>query len=47
MKYLKKYTGYKSINENNQNQIEYFCRKNGIHNYTINDDGSVELPLRD
>lgn len=43
MKYLKKYTGFNSINENNQNRIEYFCRKNGIHQYTINSDGSVDV----
>ena len=37
MKYLK------SFNESKQESIDFICRKYNIKNYTINEDGSIDL----
>ena len=38
MKYLKKFRIFESKEE-----IEFLCQKYGIQNYTINDDGTVDV----
>jgi len=40
MKYLKKYKIFEALNESNIHDV---CREYGITNYTINDDGSIDV----
>ena len=43
MKYLKRYKLFESITQQERSRIQSVCQKYGIRNYTINDDGSIDV----
>ena len=43
MKYLKRYKLFESITQQERSRIQSVCQKYGITNYTINDDGSIDV----